>query len=233
MTCEPNLAYGLFCKTSELRRVFTFLLFSRSVASDLLQLHGLQCSRPPCPSPSPRAYSNSCPLSQWYYPTISSSVIRFLSWLQSFPASGSFPMSQLFVSGGQSIGASVSVLPSFTCYKPLNSSDMGQHSTFFHGHEREEWQMVQKSLAGHRLYLWYWMPCSPISISSFQKQWVQRLVAKTKQETLNLSREVRWLLQTGNGPFHLSQPHSSQDTKVSELPSKPDSSQKKGKDKQS
>ena len=110
---------------------------------------------------------------------------------------------------------------------------MGQHSTFFHGHEREEWQMVQKSLAGHRLYLWYWMPCSPISISSFQKQWVQRLVAKTKQETLNLSREVRWLLQTGNGPFHLSQPHSSQDTKVSELPSKPDSSQKKGKDKQS
>ena len=87
------------------------LLFGRSVMSNSLLPHGLQHTRLPCPSPSPRAYSNSCPLSQWYYPTISSSVIRFLSWLQSFPASGSFPMSQLFVSGGQSIGASVSVLP--------------------------------------------------------------------------------------------------------------------------
>ena len=87
------------------------------------------------------------------------------------------------------------------------------------------------------LYLWSCMPGSPTSISSFQKQWVQRLAAKTKQETLNLSREVRWLLQTGNGPsvptVHLSQPHNFQDTKVSELPSKPDSSQKKRKDKQS
>ena len=87
------------------------MLFGRSVMSNSLLPHGLQHTRLPCPSPSPRAYSNSCPLSQWYYPTISSSVIRFLSRLQSFPASGSFPMSQLFVSGGQSIGASVSVLP--------------------------------------------------------------------------------------------------------------------------
>ena len=74
---------------------------------------GLQHTRLPCPSPTPRAYSNSCPLSRWCHPTISSSVIPFSSHLQSFPASGSFPMSQLFASCGQSIGASASasVLP--------------------------------------------------------------------------------------------------------------------------
>ena len=78
-----------------------------------LQPHGLQHSRLPCPSPTPRAYSNSCPLSQWCHPTISSSVAPFSSCPQSFPASGSFPKSWLFASGGQSIGtlASGSVLP--------------------------------------------------------------------------------------------------------------------------
>ena len=84
---------------------------SRSVVSDSLWPHGLRHARPPCPSPTPGAYSNSCPLSWWCHPTISSSVIPFSSLLQSFPASGSFPMSQLFASGGQSIGASASVLP--------------------------------------------------------------------------------------------------------------------------
>ena len=69
---------------------------------------GLQHARLPCPPPTPGACSNSCPLSQWYHPTISSSVIPFSSCLQSFPASGSFPMSQFFTSGGQSIGASAS-----------------------------------------------------------------------------------------------------------------------------
>ena len=89
------------------------LLFSPWVLSDSLQPHGLQHARLPCPSPSPRVWSNSCPLSQRCYPTISSSVIPFSSRLQSFPASGSFPMSQLFASGSQSIGASAaaSVLP--------------------------------------------------------------------------------------------------------------------------
>ena len=87
--------------------------FSRSVTSDSLQPHGLQHARPPCPSPTPGVYSNSCPLSQWCHPTISSSVVPFSSHPQSFPASGSFQMSQLFASGGQSIGvsASASVLP--------------------------------------------------------------------------------------------------------------------------
>ena len=90
------------------------LLFSHSVVSDSLWPHGLQHTMLPCCSPSPRACSNSCPLSQWCHPTISSSLVPSPpAFLQSFPASGSFPMSQLFTSGGQSIGASASasVLP--------------------------------------------------------------------------------------------------------------------------
>ena len=82
-----------------------------SVMSASLWPHGLQHTRPPCPSPTPRACSNSGPLSWWCHPTISSSVSPFSSCLQSFPASGSFPMIQLFVSGSQSIEASASVLP--------------------------------------------------------------------------------------------------------------------------
>ena len=88
--------------------------FSHSVMSDCLQPHGLlQHVRPLCPSPTPRAFSNSCPLSWWLHPTISSSIIPFSFCLQSFPESGSFPVSQFFASSGQSIGASVSasVLP--------------------------------------------------------------------------------------------------------------------------
>ena len=85
-----------------------FSLVHCSVVSNSLRPHGLQHSRLPCPSPTPRVYSNSCLLSQWCHPTISFSVIPFSSCLQSFPASGSFPMSQFFASGGQSIGVSVS-----------------------------------------------------------------------------------------------------------------------------
>ena len=87
--------------------------FSCSVMSDSLRLHELKHARPPCPSQTPTVYSNSCPLSRWCHPAISSSVIPFSSHLQSFPASGSFQMNQFFTSGGQSIGvsASTSVLP--------------------------------------------------------------------------------------------------------------------------
>ena len=94
----------------ELPYQYPSVQFSRSVVSDSLWHHGLQHARPPCPLPTPGVYPNSCPLSRWCHPTISSSVVPF-SCLQSFPASGSFPMSQLFTSGGQSIGASASVLP--------------------------------------------------------------------------------------------------------------------------
>ena len=79
--------------------------------SDSLQPHGLQHPRLPCPSPTPRACSNSCPSIQWCHPTISSSVVPLSSHLQSFPASGSFQISQFFASGDQSIGVSASVLP--------------------------------------------------------------------------------------------------------------------------
>ena len=83
--------------------------FSCSVVSTLWP-HGLQHTRLPCPSPTPRVYSNSCPLPQWCHPTISSSVVPFFSCLQSFPATGSIPMSWFFISGGQSVGALASAL---------------------------------------------------------------------------------------------------------------------------
>ena len=94
------------------------LLFSRSVVSYSLQPHGLQYDRLPCPSPFPGVCSNSCQLSRWYCPAISSSVISFSSCPQSFPASGAFQISQLFASGGQSIGVSAS-----TSVLPMNTQD--------------------------------------------------------------------------------------------------------------
>ena len=87
------------------------LLFSRPVVSSSLRPYGQQHARLACPSLSPGACPNSCPSSRWCHPTISSSVIPFFSCPRSFPASGSFPMSRLFTSGGQSIGALASVLP--------------------------------------------------------------------------------------------------------------------------
>ena len=111
----------LWCQLSQLQKYSTSQLLKwdnqfssvQTVMSDSLRPHGLQHARPPCPSPTPRAYSNSCPLSQWCHPTISPSLISFSSHLQFFPASGSFQISQFFTSGGQSIGvsASTSVLP--------------------------------------------------------------------------------------------------------------------------
>ena len=95
--------------------IFSSVQFSRSVVSDSLWSHGLQHARPPCPSPTPRVHPNPCASSRWCHPTISSSVVPFSSHPQSFPASGSFQMSRLFASGGQSIGVSASsVLPKNT-----------------------------------------------------------------------------------------------------------------------
>ena len=106
-----------FCPASTLS--FSSVQFSRSVLSNSLRPHGLQHARPPSPSWTPGVYPNSCPLSQWCHPTNSPSVIPFSSHLQSFLASGSFQMSQLFDSGGQSIGASAS-----TSILPMNIKDL-------------------------------------------------------------------------------------------------------------
>ena len=97
---------------------FSSIQFSHSVVSNSLPPHGLQHARLPSPSTTPGVYSNSCPLSRWCHPTISSSVIPYSSCLQSFLASGSFPRSQFFASGGQSIGASAS-----TSVLPMNIQD--------------------------------------------------------------------------------------------------------------
>ena len=109
--------------------------FSPSVMSNTLLPHGLQDVRPASPSPTPRAHSNSCPLSQWCHPTISSSVVPFSSCHQSLPASGSFQMSQFFTSGGPSVGASASVLPmtdlleDWLVWSPCSPRDCRESST--------------------------------------------------------------------------------------------------------
>ena len=103
-------------KNSE--NVFSSVQSSRSVMSDSLRPHESQHARPPCPSPTPRVHSNSCSLSRWCHPAISSSVVPFSSCPQSLPASRSFPMSQLFAWSGQSIGVSVSA-----SVLPMNTQD--------------------------------------------------------------------------------------------------------------
>ena len=109
-SCSRNVSSRLNITTGS---SLSSVQFTRSVMSNSLQPHRLQHTRPPCPSPTPGVYTNFCPLSRWCHPIISSSVVPFCSCLQSFPASGSFPMSQFFASAGQSIGvsASTSVLP--------------------------------------------------------------------------------------------------------------------------
>ena len=104
--------------SSFLRFLIGSVWFSQSVVSDSLQSHGLEHTRPPCPSLTSGVYSNSCPLSPWCHPTISSSVVPFSSCLQSFPASESFQTSQFFAAGGQSIGVSASAL-----FLPMNIQD--------------------------------------------------------------------------------------------------------------
>ena len=111
---SPALTGGFFTTERPGKWSYTWVQFT-SVAqvSNSLRPHEPQHARSPCPSPTPGVHPNSCPLSRWCHPTISSSIVPFSSCLQSFPASGSFPMSQYFTSGGQSIrvSASASVLP--------------------------------------------------------------------------------------------------------------------------
>ena len=110
--------YHVWFIHSSLGLLFSSVQFSHSVVSDSLRPHESQHTRPPCPSPTPGIHANPCLSSRWCHPTISSSVIPFSSRPQSFPASGSFPMSQLCASGGQSIGASTS-----TSVFPVNTQD--------------------------------------------------------------------------------------------------------------
>ena len=107
------MCYYLWAVCSSFLQIFSSAQYSCSVVSNSLRPHELQHARPPCPSPTPGVHSDSCPSSRWCHPAISSSVVPFSSCPQSLPASGSFPMSQLFASGGQSIGVSAlaSVLP--------------------------------------------------------------------------------------------------------------------------
>ena len=109
---ESILKYR-FCQLHNLKfiKVNGSVQFSCSVMSDSLRPHGLQHTRPPCPSPTPRVHPNSCALSMWCHPTISSSVVPFSAHLQSFPASGSSQMSQLFTSGGQCWSFSFNIRP--------------------------------------------------------------------------------------------------------------------------
>ena len=109
---SPTLISNQFSSVQSLSCVW---LFATPWTAE--HLHG-QVDRPPCPSPTPRVYPNSCPLSQWCHPTISSSVITFSTCLQFFPASGSFPITQFFASGGQSTGVSAS-----TSVFPMNTQD--------------------------------------------------------------------------------------------------------------
>ena len=104
---------------SQQHTIYKEVQFSCSVVSDSLWSHGLQHTRLPCPSSIPGAYSNSCPLSQWYHPTILSSVVSFSSCLQACPASGSFPVSQFFTSGSQSLGVSASA-----SFLPMNTQGL-------------------------------------------------------------------------------------------------------------
>ena len=107
------LTFSSYLASQKPSNLSSAVQFNCSVMSNSLRPHGLQHARSPCPSPTPGVYPNSCPLSWWSHPAISSSIVPFSSCLQSFSASESFQMSQLFTSGGQSIGisASTSFLP--------------------------------------------------------------------------------------------------------------------------
>ena len=114
----PLLCVYVVCVCIKLKLNSFLSQFISSAVSDSSRPHGPQHARPPCPSPTPRVYSNPCPLSRWCHPTTSSSVVPFSSCPQSFPASGPFQMSQLFASGGQRIGVSAS-----TSVLPMNTQD--------------------------------------------------------------------------------------------------------------
>ena len=164
--------------------------------SDFLQPYGPQHARPPCPSPPPRVYPNSCPLSQWCHPAISSSVFPFSSCPQSFPASGSFQMSQLFAWGGQSIGVSASVPSS-------------EHSGLISF--RMDWldllavQGTLKSLLQHHSSKASILQCSAFFIVQLSHPYMTtgKTIALTKQTFPQTKRFFSWINSQGPVPSHL------------------------------
>ena len=143
---------------------FSSVQFSRSVVSDSLQPLASQHARPPCPSQTPRVYSNSCPSSWWCHPAISSSVITFSSCPKSLPASGSFPMSQLFTWGGQSIGVSASVLPmntqdwylGWTGWISLQSKGLSRVFSNTRVQKHQFFGAQLSSQSNSHIHTWYW-----------------------------------------------------------------------------
>ena len=158
---------------------FSSVQFSCSVVSDSLRHHKPQHARPPCPSPTPGVHPNPCPLSRWCHPTISSSVLPFSSCPQSFLASGSFQMSQLFTSGGQSIGVSAS-----TSVLPMNTQDWSPLGDWF---DLLAIQGTLKSLLQHH---------SSKATSCKMPAWMKhklesRLLAESKEELKSLLMRVK------------------------------------------
>ena len=174
--------------------------------SNSLWPHGLQHARPPCPSPTPGVYSNSCPSSRWCHPTISSSVIPFSSHLQSFPESGSFPMSQFFASGGQSIGvsASASVLPMNTQdWCPLgwtgwiSLQSKGFSRVFFNTTvQKHQFFGVQLSLwSNHHIHLTRWTSIGKVMSLLFNmlSRLVITFLPRSKRLFHGCSHHLQWL----------------------------------------
>ena len=156
-SCLDELTLWRLRPTCKQGTRLTSAQFSRPATSNSLWPHGLQHARPPCPSPISGARSNSCPLSQRCHPTISPSVIPFSSWLQSFLASGSFPKSQLFIAGGQSIGASASasVLPmNIQDWFPLRLTCLISLQSMGHSREFSNTADQKHQFFGTQLSLW-------------------------------------------------------------------------------
>ena len=159
LTLSPTQLKTILWKCDSLLALKIFgmdLMFSHSVVSDSLRPHEQQRTRPPCPSPTPGVYSNSCPSSRWCHPAISSSVVHFSSCPQSLPASGSFQMSQLFTSGGQYWSFSFNISPSNE-HPGLISFRMNWMDLF-------AVQGTLKSLLQHHSSKASILPCSPFFI---------------------------------------------------------------------
>ena len=194
---------------------FSSAQFSRSIVSDCLQPHEPQHVRPPCPSPIPGVHSDSCPLSRWCHPTISSSVVPFSSCPQSFPISGSFPMSQLFASGGQSIGVSAQhqwggknpavgvsgVLSKCTSHLPsssYNSKEKFENRNKNRVHLLTHFSLLRQVLrcSDLQVALLTWMPASPVCEISHNIQFCKHTGAS--HAFANVPNDRRWEVGTTN-----------------------------------